>query len=371
MMRPEPESRLNLSKWPFYVGDGLLVSTALAIGFLGGGELSVVEVAACVTAVALGAGLLVLPFIFEHYFRLEEDQSQNAYEMQSLRKRVEALERAVEDVSKMANEPPGQKHLEKEMELFAAATDEKFETAAADVGRIGAALAELEDRVARCAEGLTDCIGKAESKAMDERFGRLEQNLAELERAVQTAKEDAALINATEDTKAAGLLQRAIRPTSSDGAAAVSRIIEAKPEQQAVPGEADSVEAPSTKYPDSPKPPETESTGAGADLFGETVPASVSRRQRARKSDSVVTVKALIGIGNRPYLRGSGCGLNWEHGQEMAFEAIGQWRWVASQPLDEPIEVLVYLNDAVADSGGRHPLAPGGSLEIEPHFPEN
>ena len=105
------------------------------------------------------------------------------------------------------------------------------------------------------------------------------------------------------------------------------------------------------------------------DLFGETAAAPAPKRKiRSRKHDAVLTVSILIGIGNKPFLRGSAAGLSWEQGLEMDFQEIGKWRWVAPDDLEEPIEVQVYRNDEDPDLCGAYRLEPGQKLEINPSF---
>ena len=103
------------------------------------------------------------------------------------------------------------------------------------------------------------------------------------------------------------------------------------------------------------------------DLFGEAQPA-VIRRARTKANDGVFTASILIGIGNKPFLRGSAGGLSWQTGIPMDFEEIGKWRWVAPADLDGPVEVQIYRNDEDPDRKGRHTLEPGQKLEVTPVF---
>ena len=125
----------------------------------------------------------------------------------------------------------------------------------------------------------------------------------------------------------------------TSASAAVSRIIGGKPKEAACP-----------------------------DLFAETVPPQPGKPRRTKKRDTAVIASVFIGIGNKPYLRGSGAGLNWEQGVAMEFEEIGKWRWIAPVELDEPVEVEVFRNDEDADQNGKHTLEPGQQLEISPSF---
>ena len=91
-MRPDEDDFLTLTKWPFYLGDALLVSAALAIAILSDWNLSDFQVAACVVAVALGAGLFVLPYLAEYYMRGREQQDDRESQIRVLWRRLEALE---------------------------------------------------------------------------------------------------------------------------------------------------------------------------------------------------------------------------------------------------------------------------------------
>ena len=122
--------------------------------------------------------------------------------------------------------------------------------------------------------------------------------------------------------------------------------------------------APAPEAAPAPKP----AVKAQADLFAETVPVPSPRRARRQKTDSVVTASVLIGIGNKPYLRGSGGGLNWETGVVMDFEEIGKWGWLAPADLEAPIEFQIFCNDTDPDRKGKHRLEPGQKLEITPVF---
>ena len=91
-------------------------------------------------------------------------------------------------------------------------------------------------------------------------------------------------------------------------------------------------------------------------------------KKRSKKANTVVLVHALIGIGNKPYIRGSGGGLNWEQGVMMNFQEIGKWLWEAPANLDSAIEVQIYFNDEDPDTQGKQTLEPGKNLEIASKF---
>ena len=104
------------------------------------------------------------------------------------------------------------------------------------------------------------------------------------------------------------------------------------------------------------------------DMFAESVPAQVKKRTRTKKSDTAVIASVFIGIGNKPFVRGSGAGLSWDSGVEMEFEEIGRWRWITPADLEEAIEIQLYRNDEDADSTGKYTLEPGQQLDLSPVF---
>ncbi len=115
------------------------------------------------------------------------------------------------------------------------------------------------------------------------------------------------------------------------------------------------------------KEPETQPVES-EDMFGDVVPSPVKKRVRTKKSDSAVVASVFIGIGNKPFVRGSGAGLNWDKGIAMEFVEIGKWQWIPPAELDEPVELQLFRNDEDADSSGKYTLEPGQQLDLSPVF---
>ena len=97
-MQPNDDLQTTLSKWPFILGDGLLVGTALAIAILGDWQLTNWQVASCVISVALGAGLYVLPYIVEYQVRVREEAEDRSAELRILRRQVATAESELESL---------------------------------------------------------------------------------------------------------------------------------------------------------------------------------------------------------------------------------------------------------------------------------
>ena len=75
----------------------------------------------------------------------------------------------------------------------------------------------------------------------------------------------------------------------------------------------------------------------------------------------------MIGIGNKPYLRGEGPGLNWDEGVPMNFIEIGKWAWSPSRK-NASLTVQLYRNDNDPDQTGKIEVKAGEKIEITPSF---
>lgn len=109
-----------------------------------------------------------------------------------------------------------------------------------------------------------------------------------------------------------------------------------------------------------------------APLLLKAASASVRDKALRRKAPAVnetwVDVNALIGLGNKPFLRGDGPGLSWDKGVPLAFVEIGKWRWIGTGA-KLPFACRVYLNDITPAEGSEMTATPGRVLEIAPRFP--
>ncbi len=478
-MRADEESKTTLSKWPFVLGDVLLVAMALAIAVLGNWQLTNWQVAACVIAVALGAALFVLPYIVEFRVRIAEESEDRGGELRIIARQFESLEHFVETlderlqrveiaVEATAASGSGEDTLQKladELKARLQAAAQRQTALADDLNRLKT---ELQDQIGASAElsGKSFAEWKAALSALESRivdaqeFATLSERLAAVERAAAEAtspltpsetprrEKGPVLERPTREPRIRRrpdeprLLSRAINEKPQSADSAVSRIIESKgnggappesvpdspaaePEKAPVafepalevppesdgaaadplgealppapvdPAEVDATPAPAeeatvveeTSDPDPADAPveagglqgtpEPESVAVPLDraeaapsgfLFGEDPAPPAPKKARIRKEDTVVTASVFIGIGNKPYVRGSGGGLSWDKGQPMEFQEIGKWRWLASGEGDEPIELQIFRNDEDADKAGKFQLQPGQKLELSPVF---
>ena len=405
-MHSDDDLQTTLSKWPFILGDVLLVATALVIGMLGDWQISYMEIAFCVVAVALGAGLFVLPYIVEFKVRVREEADDRAADLRVLQRqvvsaqdqleavteRIESIEeglgqlaqiqppdvtapiQAIEDkidplIQQQAEQSAQLKALAQQMETLAKSFESKV-----DANTIEALQSELTDLKTKIEEmpARFPVAGKAprpEAAPVQEVEKIDPSEPVEVNPVEPIAKKTRAPHQRR--TPEPRLLQRAIEQKQDKSSEAVSRIIESKskkpsPENPTPTPEPEVKEPKESEEPEEPK--ESEEPKEPADMFGKVVPVNVKKRVRTKKSDTAVVASVFIGIGNKPYVRGSGAGLNWDTGIAMEFEEIGKWRWIAPADLEEPVELQLFRNDEDADSTGKYKLEPGQQLDLSPVF---
>lgn len=326
-MHPDDDLQTTISKWPFILGDVLLVGTALAIAILGDWQLSNWQVVSCVLSVALGAALYVLPYIVEYQVRVHEKAEDRSAELRIVRRQLANTESEVE------------------------AIDQRLEALVLQIQKFNKAASEPAVASDEPADGSVGPVGP--------------DHKVSVARPVRAPRE--------RRTVEPRMLQRAIEQKQDSASAAVSRIIDGRSRAAAAEEEADDPgkeglpQKIEEAVPDLQPAPEAE-PAVTADLFADSELPDPIKMRRTKKLDTAVIASLFIGIGNKPYLRGGGGGLNWETGVAMEFEAIGKWRWIAPDNLEAPIELQVYRNDEDPDKKGKHTLEPGQQLEISPEF---
>ena len=449
-MAPDEEAPFTLPKWPFYLGDALLVAAALAIAYLGEGRLDGWEVASCVLAVALGAGFFVLPHVLEFQARGEAERAAERGRRgpdAATERRLRRLEAALTSAETSLRELRGARlALEEGLETLSQGVDRRMENARTERTETASAVVDIEARL-RALEN-----GSATGDTPDTDAGGAPAAGSDTPHTKRPARK------ARRRKQPQGpLLDRAIRGRKETPKSAVSRIIGGRREAaEAEPPEAAGTDAgpPNAPAPDAevPEPgaspretavpgavPEesaeaeesggeeagddgatgsggepasgemepveaearsdgpAEASGAGEaavveepagveavpearaegaapsaeepeDLFGGSVPREPKKRRKVKGGDTVVTANVLIGIGNKPYLRGEGGGLSWESGVPMEFDGVGRWRWVAPPDSAGPFTVRVYRNDEAAENGGPYTVAAGEKRELHPVF---
>jgi hypothetical protein len=98
----------------------------------------------------------------------------------------------------------------------------------------------------------------------------------------------------------------------------------------------------------------------------EVAPAP-SVESAADGTGTALIVNLMIGIGNKPFVRGTGPGLSQDKGVPMSFLGIGRWQWISPDP-EAPATVEVWKNDQSPMGEPLH-ISGGEPLEVdEGHF---
>ncbi|MEY3449657.1 MAG: hypothetical protein RL749_1278, partial [Verrucomicrobiota bacterium] len=99
----------------------------------------------------------------------------------------------------------------------------------------------------------------------------------------------------------------------------------------------------------------------------EPAPAADEAAPSAAGSGTALIVNLMIGIGNKPFVRGTGPGLSRDKGVPMSFLGIGRWQWISPDP-EAPATVEVWKNDQSPMGEALH-LSGGEPVEVdEGHF---
>ena len=418
-MQLDDDLQTTLSKWPFILGDVILVATALAIAILGDWQLSTWQVVSCVISVALGAALFVLPYIVEFQVRLREEAEDRTADVRVLQRHIVSAQEKVEEmVERMETFEAGLSSLVHSQQPDAAvptqALEERIDPLSKEQAEQSTQLKALSKQVESLAKSLnlkTDKNSAQVVESLDPHIPAEEKveepkKLAPVEVTPDEPKTKKKRAPRKPRSPEPSLLQRAIEQKQDKSSEAVSRIIESKSKKsppEEVPADEPTPEAPNTKTKKSVKvskrkepaaqteelevktesaaeeeapepldgvtvPSPEDETAEPEDMFGDVVPSLAKKRMRTKKSDSVVMVSVYIGIGNKPFVRGSGAGLNWDKGIAMEFVEIGKWKWIPPADFKEPVELQLFRNDEDVDSTGKYTLGPGQRLDISPVF---
>ena len=418
-MQSDDDLQTTLSKWPFILGDVILVATALAIAILGDWQLSTWQVVSCVISVALGAALFVLPYIVEFQVRLREEAEDRTADARVLQRHIVNTQEQVEAVvERMETFEAGLSNLvhaqQSDVSLSAQLLEKRIDPLTKEQDEQSIQLKALAKQVESLSKSSDAKAGKKSAKGVESADTDMpsEEKVEKLEVVApvevtpnqqQTKKKRAPRKPSSPEPS---LLHRAIEQKQDKSSEAVSRIIESKSTKssaEAAHADEPTQEAPKLEneksvkvykpkelsplaeedevksdplaieeVPDSQDvatiPSPKDETAEPEDMFGDVVPSQVKKRVRTKKSDSAVIASVFIGIGNKPFVRGSGAGLNWDKGIAMEFVEIGKWQWIPPAKLKEPVELQLFRNDEDADSSGKYTLNPGQQLDISPVF---
>lgn len=263
--------------------------------------------------------------------------------------------------------------------------------ASAEINALKAALAELAAKVAAAeaaagsSEALDELTAKVEGLA-----GTVRALVADADEAAENAGKARAEVAQSLESELKSVrdeLKKSVKAAdrSADKFEALLeelreevRALRANPPVASVPSSpsvtAPEPEAVSLSAPDAPIEEETEAADDEEVIEEiedtseeEAAPAADEAAPSAAGSGTALIVNLMIGIGNKPFVRGTGPGLSRDKGVPMSFLGIGRWQWISPDP-EAPATVEVWKNDQTPMGEALH--LPGGEpVEVdEGHF---
>jgi len=333
-----------------------------------------------ICAILLASLIVVIPVLKEGGGKAER-QAEQARLRAKLAEEID-LQR---DNVRAGNEALNRRIAEVEMstqKAAEAAVSAVAQRASTEINALKASLAALEKKVAEAAAAASS------TDALEEISGKVDA-LAETVRAVVADADEAAESLGKTKAEAAQALEtelksvrEEIKKSAKSAEKAVDKIEAAL---ESVREEVREIRAnpPVASAPESPSmtAPEPEAVAAPAETEEEEdeevieeieeqeeeAPADTAPSPAVAGTGTALIVNLMIGIGNKPFVRGTGPGLSQDKGVPMSFLGIGRWQWISPDP-EAPATVEVWKNDQSPMGEPLH-ISGGEPLEVdEGHF---
>lgn len=256
-------------------------------------------------------------------------------EINGLKAAVAALEKKLQEATAAAQSTEAVDELAEKVDALA--TTVRAAVADADEAAEAAGKAKAEAAQALEAElkSVRDEIKKA-AKASAQSVAKVEDSLEAVREEVRELRANPPVASAPSSPSVTA---------SETEAAAAPAEEEAEEEDEEVIEEIEEEEAPAEVAPAAAAPEPTAGDATGTALI----------------------INLMIGIGNKPFVRGTGPGLSQDKGVPMSFLGIGRWQWISPDP-EAPATVEVWKNDQSPMGEPLH-ISGGEPLEVdEGHF---
>lgn len=199
------------------------------------------------------------------------------------------------------------------------------------------ALATTVRAVVADADEATEAAGKTKAEFAQTLAGELKSVRDEIKKVAKSAAQSVDKVEASLEAMRAAVGEIRVNPPVASAPAETEAEEEEEAEEVIEEIEEEAAAAPSA--------PESTAAGTGTALI----------------------VNLMIGIGNKPFVRGTGSGLSQDKGVPMSFLGIGRWQWISPDP-DAPATVEVWKNDQSPLGEPLH-ISGGEPLEVdEGHF---
>ena len=388
------QSYPRLPKWPFLLGDLFFVGLAILLAVFSSKPYDAIAASSIILSGVLAVLFFAAPFIVEYFSRLQVANSlfQESVDEQAKQTRnvIDELQTVTRTLSELAQKSASsaeqlkeigpvlhEKIADLESAVEKSVKEQKSELSENLKTLREAQTKELESfssQLKEVREEVEDLFDKARSASQDSDSG--------LERLGE--KLDVLLDSLGEGTPKDETASSGERPTPDLGESKKAVKIEGKkqPERE----KSEPVHEQAGLWPEPPEiDPEavedntTEVVVENPDVEfeEEEIPAPVpaqgspepSKGPSADPASLTLIAHTNIGLGNTPYVRGEGPGLNWTEGVPMSFLEIGKWEWTVENA-GEAANVRVFKNDEISAYGDDVEIGIGELVEIYPDFPE-
>lgn len=417
----------SLVKWPFFLGDILLLGLVVFVLLRAGEALNSWQIAFCVLGVVVGAVLLVAPFVIEFYLKQKLHEAAEAEAVETILRRINVAVGEVMDLHR--NQKGDFNQLEHTLAAYEGLSGildqkaEKLQTQTESIAQLESRLQQwgdafkglekrLEDGLSFKAESAESLIEKTiqsipepdfekglapwkstyreDFKHMEDKLKHLESSIGGIRDRVQdladrlsenaSDKENESNLDSKLDSAPESPHKEPTAVEEEEGIPEPPANVTVEEQQgDLLPAERRMLDKAmgrvEAKRPSNPLAPVNQIINSATSLNKEE-DESTSEMETENASEEagasqlvVLEANILIGIGNKLYLRGEGGGLSWEEGKPLEFVEIGLYRWT-SEPVSGVVEAQLYLNDEISALGDSVKLNPGESLQITPEFPE-
>ena len=395
------KQKTELPKWPFLVGDIVLILLACFIVIASPKPMTPMGIFACALSVILGMLVFITPYIIEHLTQQQRIKLKQAQAEETLLKTVELasdlLNRTESIHAELMKGVLSVKQvpvtLEEKTEELSEVLDS--ESLASSITELSDLLNRLEaqpinendkandDTIKRLDEILEATLNQPTtdlsqlSDSIDSKLEELRNELIEKLQEIETAQETVTLRSQSEDT---------IPATKSDtenGNENPKELDEDNSNQEPSPEE-NNKEEDNTPTVDEgetgiDEEPEMESDHSRSNDEDDSEDLIVSEEildptedtensvQHNEDGATRLLVGAFIGISNKLYIRGEGPGLDWDKGIPMELVGIGKWEW-KTYDANSTVNCKVLINDEQWTDTDNITIEPNTTVETTASF---
>lgn len=357
-----------------WIGDLLLIGTALTLLFMRGDVLTPGMTLVLVLAIFLGGLLPISVHFLDYLMARNATRAAEATAPESLRRALEQIDHLVTRVETSAADASKTSISARQVPALIESRTEAITDAAQRLEGILSKLGDWSEPLPQPAPGTGDSSASA-PQAMETLLAdfrdSLDTALAARGRELEALAERlSAIEEALRDRPQSAVTNPAVSPefaeSDRDTPPETTSTPKAKAETRTATKRTRKKKAarkkPTAAEPPAPPPAAAAPARAEVQLFEEeSLPKALPDGQAA------LVVKALVGVNNRIYARGDPP-LSWDIGRPLDPTGIGEWRLDLSE-VSETLKVEIRLNDEIAAKGSPAEIHSGRITRASPVFP--